>query len=186
MSDSEEKKSRKLNLAIDELRFKYQRVERNDTTIETKAASFLAFTAVLVTILIFALDSIFSSFETLNILHLPIALITLLYLTISFYAFILIATGVFYLLKVLNVREFTFPFTSDPNKMSEIIDMSCSDFENYLIDDYKKTIPHFDCITKKKVANLKKAMIWLKRGIIVSFILLVSILYLKMLGVLIG
>lgn len=176
MTKYDDKDDLKTNLAIEELRFKYQRQEHRDTALETKASSFLAFTAVIVTIIIFTLNSIFSS----NIFDNP--LINAFYSLISIIAFLIIFLGITYLLKVFRIRNYTFPFTSDPNNISKIIDLPYSDFKDYIIDDYKKTIPHLHCINEKKVRSLNRAMKLLQIGITISIILLILSIEYKLVG----
>jgi hypothetical protein len=63
---------------------------------------------------------------------------------------IIIVKGLDYLLNVIKLRKYIYPFSFDPNNMSQIINRSYDEFKKDIIDDYRQSIPHHNCINKKK------------------------------------
>lgn len=51
--------------------------------------------------------------------------------------------------------------------------MPSEDLKIFIVDDYRRSIPHFACRNKMKADSLNKAIKWLKLGIPISFIPLI-------------
>ena len=171
MSDSE-KENLKTKLAIEELRHTLDRLENLNNTLETKASALFGFTAILITVIIFTLNSILSPELDILIQYLFFSLIVI--------DVIIIVKGLNYLLKVIKLRKYIYPFSFDPNKMFKTINMPYDEFKNDIIEDYRQSIPHHNCINRKKVDSLNNAIDWLKIGIFTSFIILIILIYIKM------
>ena len=183
MSNSKEDKDSKIKLLIDELRVTFTSIQTTDNSLEEKASALFGFSAILITIIIYTLDSILSSKALLpnmpHFLNQQFQLIFLIFIIINIGVII---GGLMYLIRVIRPRDYTYPFTDDPNEISKKLDMSYEELEYELIEDYRDTIPHHKCITFKKEFFLTKALNWLYFGIIMSFLIMVSLIYLKIAG----
>ena len=180
MSNGKDEEKLKIELAIDELRHSLNRLEDQSDTLEAKASALFGFTAVLIAVIIFTLNSILSNTSNLTYgvtISIPEVFFILIVLDI-----LVIMIGLVYLLQVINLRNYIYPFSFDRNKMQRIIEKPLLEFKNEIIDDYRQSIPNHHCINTKKAYSLNKSMKWLKFGISTSFLLLIIIMYLKIFG----
>ncbi len=163
---------------INELRLTLGRLEDLNDTLETKASAFLAFTSILITLIITLVSS--------NLLGVKITLATnnqniLLFLLIM--SFLISFTCVFiFLFKLLNPRSYIYPFSFDPNDMINIPENK--DIKDYIIDEYRQVIPQHTCLNVKKAELLKNARNSLFIALMCSFGLLIYSFILR--GVIIG
>jgi len=176
MSDQEE--NLKIEIAIEELRHTLDRLENLNNTLETKASALFGFAAILITVIIFTVNSILST--GLNII------LQVIFISSIVIVILIIVSGLIHLLRVIGLRKYIYPFSFDPNKMSKIINVPNEKFKNDIIDDYRQSIPQHHCINQKKVDSLNMAMMRLKIGIFGSFIVLIIFMYIKMIGGLYG
>lgn len=174
MADSEEEIELKKKLIIDELRYKFSRLESLNNTLESKASGLFGFTAILITVIIFTIDSILSNSPTTPLIS---ALVILTIISIF-----IILCGLIFLLDVIKLRLYSYPFTSDPNIISRKLKKPYKDVQEKVIEDYRESIPHHSCINAKKVESLKNAMICLKIGVFASIVLLILIIIIKIIG----
>lgn len=162
---------------LEELRQTFSRLENLNNTLESKAATLFGFAAVLISVMIFTLSSILST---------PLNLSTFtIYAEYTFFGLIVvllivILRGLTYLLEVIKLRKYTYPFYFDPNLILKTIKLSPENFKNEIIKDYRLAIPNHTCINEKKVALLNKGVKWLTGGFLASFILMMIFILIKM------
>jgi hypothetical protein len=145
MSNLEDENNLKTRLAVEELRHTLDRLENLNDTLETKASALFGFAAILITVIIFTLNSILS--PELNIL------VQYLFFCLILIDVIIIVKGLDYLLNVIKLRKYIYAFSFDPNNMSQIINRSYDEFKKDIIDDYRQSIPHHNCINKKRLIH---------------------------------
>jgi len=109
MSNLEDENNLKTRLAVEELRHTLDRLENLNDTLETKASALFGFTAILITVIIFTLNSILS--PELNIL------VQYLFFCLILIDVIIIVKGLDYLLNVIKLRKYIYPFSFDPNNI---------------------------------------------------------------------
>ena len=160
-------------LGIEELRLVYDREESRNDTFETKAASLFGFSSLLVSILVFTLTSLLSNLG--NIILVILAIINLIGIFVIFFS-------LSRLLDVLKISKYMTPFVFDPNELDSLVKMPSDALKKYILEDYKRSIPHIYCLNDKKADLLDSSVLWLKRGIIISFLPLILFLLIKITG----
>jgi len=173
------------DLGIDELRLIYDREESRNNTFESKAAALFGFSSIILSILIFTLNSVLSSPETIPLLILFGIDIPLLILfgLLNLIGIFIIFRGLIIIINVLKIRNYMTPFAFDPNEIRSLLLKPSEDLKNYIIEDYRRSIPYFYCLNDNKAKLLKEALKWLKIGIFLSIIPLIVLLLIKIIGV---
>lgn len=174
-------------LGIEELRLMYDREESRNDTFETKASSLFGFSSLLIGILIFTLNSILSDSEnTILSLILSISsnislwsIISIILLILNIIGILIIFLGLISLINALKIRNYMTPFAFDPNEIHLLLIKSSEDLKNYMIEDYRRSIPHIFCLNEKKADYLDKAINYLKQGIFLSIMPLMFLLFIK-------
>ena len=173
----EQNKLKISNLGIEELRLVYDREESRNNTFETKAASLFGFSSLLISILVFTLGSIFDSPFILDFNIISTIIVTCIVLVVI--GFLIIGFGLKNLINILEIRKYLTPFAFDPNEIHKLLSMPPEDLEDSIIDDYRRSIPHFACNNKRKADSLNKAVNLLKFGIPLSIIPIIILLLIK-------
>jgi len=178
MEGTKEKDESKLKLAIDELRQTYDHLQNRDNAVESKASTFIGFGAVVITIILFAFSSIISDpiteFSGLT------GLLKLILIPSIIADLVIFIESVYKLKKVIDIRDYDYPFVADPQEISDKVKLSYIELQEYIIEDYREIIPHYTCIVETKVNFLRDGIEELKGGFVLSLIILLIIIFIKM------
>jgi len=167
------------DLGIDELRLIYDREESRNNTFESKAAALFGFSSLLISILIFTLNSVLSSPNNISLTFDIISIINVTGIVVIVIGIFIISLSLINLINVLKIRKYLTPFAFDPNDIHFLLKMPLKDLKNDIIEDYRRSIPHFACINKKKADSLDKAINMLKFGVPISIIPLIILSLIK-------
>lgn len=167
------------NEKINELRHTFEDTVSLNNTLESKASSFIGFSALIISVILFTLNSILTTPSK--------GLITNFWIQIIFYfsvvaVIIIIGWGLVKLKEVIDLRVYSYPFSYDPNKMYRIIEKPFDEFRDEIITDYRLAISHHAGINKIKKDLLHYGINYLSVGFMASVIIMLVLIGLKLAG----